>query len=161
MLPPMRVFILRHGKAEKDSPTGRDFDRELAPRGREQADHVGLALKAGSGGVRGVRPPGIILASRAVRARTTAEIVGERLALSVEFAEELLVDEPVGPVVELVQSRAATTPAGVMLVGHNPQLESLVAQLARPAGFVGLRTGELYVIQMNEGRVVGRERLDE
>ena len=36
----MRLFIIRHGKAERTAPTGRDADRLLAPRGQEQARMV-------------------------------------------------------------------------------------------------------------------------
>ena len=30
-----RLILLRHGKAEADAPSGRDFDRALTPRGQE------------------------------------------------------------------------------------------------------------------------------
>lgn len=167
----MLVFILRHGKAEKAAASGKDFDRDLAERGREQARWIGRRLREKAGpimGVEGVVLPEVVLASRAVRASDTAEIVAQALDTEVEFADALLVDEPTGPVLEMLLEMNAKH-ASVMLVGHNPQLERLVIQLGRPAAgaFDGLRTGELVVVEIDlggvepSGRVIASARLDD
>src|SRR3712207_4288166 len=39
-----RLIVFRHAKAERTSPTGEDFDRPLAPSGREDALLVAPAL---------------------------------------------------------------------------------------------------------------------
>jgi len=42
----MRVWIVRHGKAEANSALGKDADRALAPRGEEQARWLGRMIAA-------------------------------------------------------------------------------------------------------------------
>lgn len=167
----MLVFILRHGKAEKAAPSGKDFDRDLAERGREQARWIGRRLREKAGpimGVEGVVAPEVVLASRAVRASDTAEIVAQALGAEVDYSDALLVDEPTGPVVEMLLQLNAMHES-VMLVGHNPQLERLAFDLGRPApgAFEGLRTGELVVIDSDlggvapSGRIIASARLDD
>ncbi len=40
-----QLILMRHGKAEKDAPSGEDFDRRLVERGQEEARQVAKALK--------------------------------------------------------------------------------------------------------------------
>ena len=61
------ILLLRHAKAEPGAPGQRDFDRELAPRGRGDAQAMGRAIaKAGT-------LPDAIVSSPAARAKQTAE----------------------------------------------------------------------------------------
>ena len=39
-----RLIVLRHAKTERDSPTGRDFDRRLDERGQQDAHEIGKYL---------------------------------------------------------------------------------------------------------------------
>ena len=39
------LFLLRHAKTERDSPSGRDFDRQLTNRGRGDAARLGKELR--------------------------------------------------------------------------------------------------------------------
>ncbi|MEO0631188.1 MAG: histidine phosphatase family protein, partial [Planctomycetota bacterium] len=67
------LAILRHGKAERDSPTGMDADRPLAARGARQAEWMGGQLaEAGFG-------KAAVFASPAARTWSTAEIVADAL----------------------------------------------------------------------------------
>jgi phosphohistidine phosphatase len=102
-----RLILLRHGKAEADAPSGRDFDRALTDRGRRDAaliarilDEAGLA-------------PDLVLVSPAARAAQTWE------AAAAFF-----------PKARAVEGAAAGT---VMVVGHNPGLGQLAAWLAQEA----------------------------
>jgi len=40
-----KLLVLRHAKAERDSSTGRDFDRPLAARGWTDAAEVGRVMR--------------------------------------------------------------------------------------------------------------------
>ena len=66
-----RLLVLRHAKAERDSTTGRDFDRPLAERGRKDATEVGRAMRD-----RGLGPDAII-ASPAKRVVETLAALAE------------------------------------------------------------------------------------
>src|SRR5215510_8957208 len=79
----MRLYVLRHGKAERDSDSGRDEDRPLAERGKAQCQ--GLAdLFTKKDPPRQLRPPPtVILSSPAARADSTARIIAAALGLSV------------------------------------------------------------------------------
>ena len=63
------LILMRHAKAEKDAPSGEDFDRPLADRGLDEATSVAEALKA-----YGLKPDFAIV-SPACRTRQTFEQV--------------------------------------------------------------------------------------
>jgi len=157
----MRLVIVRHGKAQADSPTGYDFDRDLKGRGERQAAY--LADRLASLEPRIAR----VLASRAVRAHRTAEALASGLGVELSHDDRLLVDEPVSGVLELLADHRDA--ASMVIVGHNPQLESLVAVLTgRPLSVTGpLRTGEAVVLEVDpaepleSGAELDRHRLDE
>ncbi|MBN9165380.1 MAG: histidine phosphatase family protein, partial [Myxococcales bacterium] len=65
----MKLYVMRHGPAEDNAPTGRDEDRALTPAGRERTRAVARALLAAD------EAPLTIIASPLVRALQTAEIV--------------------------------------------------------------------------------------
>ena len=160
----MRLVIVRHGKAHQGSHDGTDEARELRPKGERQARHLGECL-AGS-----LPPVARIIASRAVRAWQTAELISERVGVPVEPHDALLVDEPVSGVVERIAEWAEPLPAQgtLVVVGHNPQL-SMLAGLLGGGGTgsdVGLRTGEAAAVEIDPaspiaGTLIDRIRLEE
>lgn len=137
----MILWIIRHGKAERSAPSGADFDRPLRPRGERQARWLGGQLAARDDA------PSHIVASRAVRARRTAELVAESLGAEVVHDDRLLVDEPAGPLIDLLTDLAQQqSDARVALVGHNPTLSILATTLA--ARSVSLHTGQAAAIEL-------------
>ncbi len=150
----MLLYIVRHGKAQRDSPSGRDSDRPLQPRGERQALWLGRLVAER----RTDRRPGVILSSPFVRARDTARLLHQSLPMcELHFDESLELGGPPEDVVELINRHAAHDP--VMVVGHNPQLESLLELLAH--GLAGdaaeLRTGECAVLEFKGARVAPGE----
>jgi phosphohistidine phosphatase len=119
-----RLILLRHAKAETDAPSGDDFDRPLAPRGRREALAMGERLAA-----IGERPD-IALVSSALRTRETWELVEPALpGVEVRFLPELYNAE-VGVIRRLAE--AAGEPGGVVIVvAHNPGLQDLTVRLLR------------------------------
>ena len=69
------LLIMRHGKAEDDSPDG-DKGRRLTPKGERDAAFIGGRMAARFGG------PDWVVASDAVRARQTAEIAANARRIS-------------------------------------------------------------------------------
>lgn len=153
----MILYVIRHGKAEPDSPSGLDRDRPLRERGLRQARFLGETLAACD------EPPRRIVSSPFVRARDTALAIAGVLALEVEFDTRLEVDEPVGPVLELIKACMASS--AVAIVGHNPQLERLISFLLNGPGSVVVRTGEAFALSLDaperaSATLIGSWRLD-
>ncbi len=117
-----QLVLLRHAKAAVDSDTGQDFDRPLAPRGREDAPVVGKAL-ADAGA-----EPELVLVSAARRTRETWELVSAAFpGVEARFLDELY-DATAETLLHLVEHAKV---ARMMIIGHNPGLQELAIRLAR------------------------------
>jgi phosphohistidine phosphatase len=123
-----RLMLLRHAKTENDAPSGRDQDRRLDKRGRNDAAEIG--------GWIGRHPPfpDSVLVSPAVRAHQTWDIIWEALKDSgrepqVELLPELYGASP-SQLLEIIRTASATDPKRLMVVGHNPGLHELALALA-------------------------------
>jgi phosphohistidine phosphatase len=120
----MRVYFLRHGKAEdRLAWTGRDAERPLTVEGREALGREAKRLRALDLAL------DVVVTSPLVRARETAEIVAGELGLGGRLVE----DERLAPgfdVARLEQVLAAHAPAGaLMIVGHEPDFSETIAEL--------------------------------
>jgi phosphohistidine phosphatase len=148
----MRVFIMRHGPAEVDSPSGRDFDRALSPGGRRQTEALVRAF-AHQG-----EPLDRVATSPLVRTVQTAELVVAALTPPPRLTvhDELAPGENLhGVVAELRKSHVAS----LLLVAHAPDVSLLASVLLgrhvgsfEPAMIVGIElegaTGrELFVLR--------------
>lgn len=119
----MTLYVLRHAIAEDRTPRQPDSERQLTAPGEVKAARV--LAHARSIGVR----PGTVLTSPYIRAAQTAEIAREQLRLSAPaVVTEALV--PYVNVFDLWEGiREYFASGDVMVVGHNPQLSSLVSWL--------------------------------
>ena len=121
-----QLLILRHAKSDWDSDAAIDFDRPLSKRGRRDAARVGCWL------LRQHWVPDRVLSSPAKRARQTAERVCLELGIAepeLQFEERIYECSP-GILLDLL-SKQDSALSRVLLVGHNPDLESLVRLLAK------------------------------
>ncbi|WP_289019837.1 histidine phosphatase family protein [uncultured Ornithinimicrobium sp.] len=122
------LVVIRHAKAEHGNPGG-DHERELAPRGVEDAGALGRWL-AGEGLL-----PDLVLVSTAVRTRQTAELVLQGAGLDAgqvpTWPSRGVYDGGVDATLAAVQEADddATT---VWLVGHQPVVSTLALELAEP-----------------------------
>lgn len=117
------VLIMRHGKSRVCAPNESDHERRLNKRGMKDVPMMGRLLKE-----RGLVPD-VILASTAVRAQATAQAVATACSASAtpEFLGELYLAEA-----DTYIATLADLPAEhelVLVVGHNPGLETLVRVL--------------------------------
>ncbi|MCK9630230.1 MAG: phosphohistidine phosphatase SixA [Methanoregula sp.] len=119
----MDVFILRHGKAEVAKPGGRDADRPLTKKGRDDILAVALWIAA--------HDPefDLIAASPLARAQETAAIIADVLEVPQKMATwKVLVP---GGDTDTVCREIGRYPdnAAVLLVGHEPLLSSLISRI--------------------------------
>lgn len=132
----MILYVMRHAEAVESSDVLRDEWRYLTEKGRAAVGKMSSAItKYGP-------KPRLTITSPLTRAVQTAEIVAEKACRkNVIVASELLL--PGGDIAELVTHLKRCGDAGrVMVVGHEPQLGSLVATLlGREAGTVSLKKG--------------------
>lgn len=118
------LFLLRHAKAGLSHAAEGDFDRPLTDRGKQEAPKVGRWLRR-----RGLVPD-LVVSSPARRARQTARRVCEEVGFdtgSVLWEPRIYGAEP-----DTLLEVLGALPAGarrVLLVGHNPGLEVLLAYL--------------------------------
>ena len=117
------LFVLRHATAERDSATGKDFDRPLAERGWHDAEAVGREMRA-----RGLHPDAVI-ASAAKRAAETVEALARGYGPLQAGFDERIYDAPEARLLEIVKE-VDDGPERMLLVGHNPGIENLVRRLA-------------------------------
>ena len=121
----MKLYIMRHGPAEDFSPSGRDADRALTPSGRDRVRDVARALLEAD------EAPHVIFTSPLVRALQTAEIVASVTKLEERGGRvEMLHDiAPGGDGAAIVRGLVRDRRKRAMLVGHEPDLSSLVHHL--------------------------------
>jgi len=118
------LLLLRHAKSSWADAGLDDHERPLNQRGRRDAPRMGDL-------VRQLRLlPDVIISSDAVRARLTAEEVAE----TARYAGKILLDPRLylaspDSIVGVLQTVPHTKAETVMIVGHNPGLEELIAGL--------------------------------
>ncbi len=120
----MRLYLLRHGKAESRAEwRGDDAARPLTAEGEAALRREAKALRAMDLAL------DAIVTSPLARARRTAEIVADELGMSARLIE----DDRLAPgfdVRRLEQLLAAHGPAdNLMVVGHEPDFSATVAEL--------------------------------
>ena len=149
----MRLWIVRHGKAQQSSPSGGDYDRPLLPRGESQSRWLGQTIAAKK------KHPDLILSSGLTRAISTARLIQESLNCPLEIDKRLETGRNVSDVLDLMNHFA---PRGrLMLVGHNPTLGELVWTLQNglPPREAELRTGQADIFEFEDSIAPGKGRV--
>ncbi len=119
------LLILRHAHAGHGAPRLADHDRPLSEQGQRDATQVGHWLRE-NGWL-----PTLILTSTAVRARATAQAVAEASAHEVmSIPDATLYNASPDPYREILHALGGAHER-VMVVGHNPGLETLLFELTR------------------------------
>ncbi len=119
------LLILRHAKSDWDTNARSDFERPLAKRGERDAPRMGQWLKKQK------LVPDQVVSSPALRARQTSEKACKEMGIK---EKQIDWDDRVYAATEgellRVLADCSKKKKTVMLVGHNPGLEDLVAYLA-------------------------------
>ncbi len=113
------IILLRHAHADNAASAGNDVDRGLSPRGVAEARAAGHWLREHAA------LPATVLCSPARRARQTLE---EALGDVPAQSEQRIYEATAGELAFLIDDHADVP--RLMLVGHNPGFETLVALLA-------------------------------
>jgi phosphohistidine phosphatase len=145
----MRLWIIRHGKAHPHSGTGRDEDRELAPRGLDQARWLGAELADP------VVAPHLVLSSPLPRALATARLIADAVGCELAVRRELSTAHGLESHAALLRGEWAGESRPVLaIVGHNPTLSDLGRWLVGGT-LPELRTGEAWLLAPLNGAVPG------
>src|SRR6185369_14868579 len=118
-----RLLLLRHAKAERLQPGGRDQDRVLAARGRADAKTLGAYL------ARHAFVPDRAVVSTAARTRETWTLLTAAMGQTppVSF-DERIYDAAPEAILGAIKETGRDT-GTLMVIGHNPGLQELAAML--------------------------------
>jgi phosphohistidine phosphatase len=118
------LLVLRHAKSSWNDTSLDDHERPLNVRGERDAPRMGEL-------VREYRlTPEVIISSDATRAQLTAEAVGEAAGYTGKIVlDSRLYHAGSSDIVAVLRTVPETNAGIVMIVGHNPGLEQLVAEL--------------------------------
>jgi phosphohistidine phosphatase len=135
----MDLIFWRHAEAEDEDEALADIDRPLTPKGEKQAQRVGAWLDRHL-------PDGTrILCSPALRCQQTALAMGRKFQLRDELAPGAAADDLL-QVAQWPHARHA-----VMIVGHQPVLGEVLAQLLHlPNGGCVVRKGAVWWLRTRE-----------
>jgi phosphohistidine phosphatase len=123
------IILVRHAHAEPASSGEDDMARILSPRGEAEADAAGKWLKQHGAA------PARVLCSPAARTRETCERVLAAIGHAELRSEPRIYEATPATLIRLLDENADANP--LMLVGHNPGLENLVALLTEGASDSG------------------------
>lgn len=123
------LYLIRHAKAEDKVPGQSDFDRDLATKGKQDAQIMGKKQR-----IQGVEPD-LILSSPAPRALNTARQFAEAMGYPEDQiqTDQKLYEAGYEHIMERLyqlDDRYET----VMLFGHNPAISEVVIEISREKG---------------------------
>ena|SRR5689334_13880769 len=116
------LILLRHAHAASAASGEADTERRLSDTGEAEADAAGAWLRQHQA------QPALVLCSPAQRTRQTAERVLKQLGYSDTRFEPRIYEASPGELLDVLDQHSDA--GQVLLVGHNPGMELLVALLA-------------------------------
>jgi phosphohistidine phosphatase len=123
------LILMRHAKAVRETEAASDRARGLTTRGRREAAEAAAAMRAQG------FAPSVVRASSAVRTVETAVIVGGAIAPDIEgrFVDGLYL-AGAATIWNDAMSAALGNDGVLLVVGHNPGMHELVAELVERSG---------------------------
>lgn len=116
------LLLMRHAKSNKDSKAP-DLDRPLSKRGEKDAEKMADLL------VEKQLLPNYLLTSSARRSRETANPILNRITGNITFKSTQALYMAEAPDILAVVQTVEDNPDCLMIVGHNPGLESFLQYL--------------------------------
>lgn len=158
----MKLYLIRHGKAEVTARSGRDFDRALAAKGHKQCEHLGKYLCEEE-----FSKDLIVWCSDALRTKESLLYVrsgGVKLPKAIYSKELYLCSQD--DLLKKIWSQDHNL--DIMIIGHNFGISELAEYFSDD--FIELRTGEYICIEFDlstweeacraTGTIVDRYRLE-
>lgn len=128
-----RLILLRHAKTERDAPSGKDRDRRLDERGRQDGAEIGEWL------ARHDYRPDIALVSTATRTRETWELLHAAMpSVRPKHLPELYSADP-SDLLRIIHSETVTNPKCLLILAHNPGLHEIALGLVSSGDAAGRR----------------------
>lgn len=149
------LILLRHAEAVPIESAGSDLQRPLSPRGEQEAQAAGEWLSINH------THPDRVLYSPSLRTTQTMRLALAAMNLApASTAADEIYDATPGELLALLDQHGDA--GTVMLVGHNPGIERLVALLVegRSDEYRGMPPGALAVLHLNGALEPGNARLD-
>ena len=139
------LILLRHAHAEAAGAGQADLDRPLSPEGLAEAESAGRWLREHA------LVPDCVLCSPARRTRETLEAVLDVIGYVEQRLEEAIYEATPGDLVSLAEAHCE--PERLLVVGHNPGLEQLVALLnsGQSGDYRGMPPGGIAVLSLPTG----------
>lgn len=139
------LILVRHAHAERDAASSRDVDRPLSTLGFAQAEAAAAWLME-----RQVRPA-TVLCSPALRARQTLSALRTRMSDLAIVEEPGIYEATPGELIALIDKHRPASP--LVVVGHNPGLETLMTLLAdgRSTDGRGMPTASIVRLRLRAG----------
>ena len=136
------LILLRHAHAEAGMPGGDDLDRPLSRQGQAEAEAAGHWLKAQG------HLPDRIIASPARRTRETLEQILLALGYVEQRQDRRIYEATPGTLMQVADEHREL--GSVLLLGHNPGLEQMVALLSsgQSGDFRGMPAGSVAVLRL-------------
>jgi phosphohistidine phosphatase len=118
-----RLLLLRHAKAERVQPGGKDLERSLTDRGRSDAIRVGAYL------ARHRLIPDLVLVSPSARTRETWTGVAKAFGKAPPAHFDPRIYESSPQIILKVIQEAGPDAATLLVIGHNPSMHDLAGLL--------------------------------
>lgn len=121
------LLLMRHAKSSRDDPGLADRERPLNKRGQRDAPRMGARI------LEAKQVPDLILCSTALRARQTAVAVASGCGYggSIDYLDALYATDSSTYIKTLRQLPGQVD--RVLMIGHNPEIETVVADLSEQA----------------------------
>lgn len=131
----MKLYLLRHAKTNQESPTGKDFDRALLPKGKAQCE----LMRDHLAGIKDL----YVLCSGAKRTRQTLDLI-HLMNPEVEYSDLLYLCSKDTILRHIWNCK---TEKDLMIVGHNFGISDVAEYLLED--YIEMRTCELIVINFD------------
>ncbi len=140
----MEIYVLRHGEAEPRNENVSESDRKLTRKGKRDTERVVELARAFK------VHPDVVLSSPYVRALTTARIAVKCFKPKPALRVTQVLLPEYAPKEVWKEIRAHSEAQQILLVGHEPQLSSVLAYLLGcPALAVDFKKSALAAIEMD------------
>jgi phosphohistidine phosphatase len=136
------LILLRHAHAEPATPGQADLDRALSPDGVAEAEAAGRWLAEHR------LVPDCVLCSPSRRTRETLESVLGAIGYVEQRLEPVIYEATPGTLIALADAHAQV--GRLLIVGHNPGLEQLVALMhsGQSGDYRGMPPGAIAVLRL-------------
>ncbi len=135
-----KLLLLRHGNAASRTSNMSDYDRSLDNIGKKQITNIANKLAESN------NLPNFIIASSALRAKSSAEIIQTKNPVIKLTETEQLYSASFFEYIDILGSQKGTLES-IMLVAHNPTISGFISKLT--GKHIGMGTGNLCILELD------------